>query len=189
MDQSQSGVDQKKGLPAWVVPVALVLVGLAVYSMAAKSRQPKAGVADEGGRSGQATLRMPDLDGSTFDLSEHTGKVVMVNLFATWCPPCRAETPDLVRLAESYRSKGLVVVGVSLDSDGPDKVRQFVRDYGIGYPILMPDSSSTTSFQIDGIPIPTTYLLDRQGRVAKKYVGAATEDVFRADVDRLLAEG
>ncbi|BCW99171.1 MAG: hypothetical protein KatS3mg024_1998 [Armatimonadota bacterium] len=188
MEEQQTGRSEKR-TPGWLVPALLVAVGVVVYAAVGRMQQTSEGVVDAGSRSGDTRLVMNDLDGGRFDLAEHRGKVVLVNLFATWCPPCRAETPDLVALARDYESKGVVVVGVSLDTEGPDVVRRFVREYGIPYPVLMPSGDSETSFQINGIPIPTTYLLDREGRIAKKYVGKVSGSVFRSDVDALLAEG
>ncbi len=188
MDAQETGRTGGR-LPGWLVPAALVAVGVVIYAAAGRMQQSSEPMAPAASRGGAERLVMDDLDGRRFDLSEHRGSVVMVNLFATWCPPCRAETPDLVALAKDYEAKGVVVVGVSLDSEGPDVVRRFVREFGIPYPVLMPRGDYDTTFQINGIPIPTTYLLDREGRVAKKYVGKVSGSVFRADVDALLAEG
>jgi len=187
MAEQESGRSPGR-LPAWLVPAALVAAGVVLYAVVGRIQQAPEGVASPGSREAGARLVMDDLDGRRFDLSEHRGKVVLVNLFATWCPPCRAETPDLVALAKEYESKGVVVVGVSLDTEGPEVVRKFVRDFEIPYPVLMPSGGSETSFQINGIPIPTTYLVDREGRVAKKYVGKVPGSVFRADVEAVLSE-
>jgi len=128
---------------------------------------------------------MPDLVQGTWKLSDHRGKVVLVNFWASWCPPCREETPGFVRLAAEYQSRGLDVAGVSMDdSDAP--VRQFVKSYRVTYPVLLPQANSPLLAAIDSLP--TTFLVDREGRIAKNYVGAVSAAVVKADVDRLLAE-
>ncbi len=128
---------------------------------------------------------MRDLDGGSWRLADHRGRVVLVNFWASWCPPCREETPGFVRLAAEYRDRGLDVAGVTMDdSDAP--VRQFVRSYRVPYPVLLPPANSPLLAAIDSLP--TTFLVDRQGRIAKNYVGAVSESVVKADVERLLAE-
>ncbi len=130
-------------------------------------------------------LKLPDLNGNEWRLSTHRGEVVLINFWATWCPPCRYETPSLIDIYRDYRSKGFTAVGISLDEDGPDVVRQFVRKYNIPYPILLPGDSAVGA----GIQsLPTTLLIDRKGRAAKVYQGMVYEDQLRRDVERLLAE-
>lgn len=127
-----------------------------------------------------------DLNGHSWRLSDHRGEVVLLNFWATWCPPCREETPDLVRLAKSYPENKLDIVGVSMDEGRPAAVRQFVAAYKIPYVVSMAGDDFPLASGLQGIP--TTLLIDREGRIAKKYVGATSERAFRADVDALLRE-
>ncbi len=130
-------------------------------------------------------IAMPDLNGATWNLSARRGRVTLVNFWASWCPPCRQETPGLVRMANDYRSRGFDVAGISMDdSDAP--VRRFVQTYHVPYPILLPPANSPLASAIQSLP--TTFLIDRQGRVAKVYDGAVGEGELRSDIDRLLAE-
>jgi len=131
-------------------------------------------------------LTLPQLDGSTWRLSDHRGQIVLVNYWATWCEPCRQETPGLVKLAHDYQPKGLAIVGVSMDEDRPATVREFAKYFRIPYPVLMGTSFQPFASNVEALP--TTILVDTQGRAAKTYVGAVRESVFRADVDHLLAE-
>jgi hypothetical protein len=89
-------------------------------------------------------------------------------------------------LARDYRYKGLSIVGVSMDEGGKPAVESFLREFHLPYPVLMPNLASRSVPAIDALP--TTVLVDRSGRAAKSYIGAVRETVFRADVDRLLAE-
>ena len=109
-----------------------------------------------------------------------------MNYWATWCPPCRQETPALVRVANELRPRGLEVVGISLDGGGPGVVRDFVKSYDVPYPMLMAADEPDVAQGVDSIPL--TLLLDRRGRLAKSYVGAVRESALRADIEQLLAE-
>jgi cytochrome c biogenesis protein CcmG/thiol:disulfide interchange protein DsbE len=128
---------------------------------------------------------MPDLANRIWKLSDHRGRVVLVNFWASWCPPCRDETPGFVKLAAEYRNRAFDMAGVSMDdSDAP--VRQFVKSYRVPYPVLLPQAETPLLAAIESLP--STFLVDREGRIATHYVGEVSEAAVRADVDRLLAE-
>ena len=116
-------------------------------------------------------LQLTTMDGRAWRLGEQRGEVVLVNLWATWCGPCREETPGLERLSEEFAGRGLRVVGVSLDggADRMELVRQFTAAYGVTYPLAMADPLSQLDQAIEGVP--TTLLFDREGRLAATYVG------------------
>lgn len=110
-----------------------------------------------------------DLDGKTLSTADWKGKVVLVNFWATWCGPCRAEIPDLVALQNKYRDQ-LLVVGISEDEGPVDGVRKFAEQYKVNYPIAM--TSPEVEKQFPGIvALPTTFFLDKDGRIAQKHVG------------------
>ena len=146
----------------------------------------KAGIRDVKNRTRMADLAFPQLNGGAWRLSDHRGEVVLINYWASWCAPCRQETPGLIALARDYRYKGLSIVGISMDEGGKPAVESFLREFHMPYPVLMPDLASPSTPAIEALP--TTVLVDRNGRAAKSYVGAVRESVFRADVDHLLAE-
>jgi cytochrome c biogenesis protein CcmG/thiol:disulfide interchange protein DsbE len=133
-----------------------------------------------------ADLVLPQLNGGSWRLSDHRGQVVLINYWASWCAPCRQETPGLIDLARDYRYKGLSIVGVSMDEGGKTAVQSFLSEFHVPYPVLMPDLALPSVPAVDALP--TTVLVDRDGRAAKSYIGAVRESLFRADVDRLLAE-
>jgi thiol-disulfide isomerase/thioredoxin len=113
-----------------------------------------------------------DLDGRELSSASLRGKVVILNFWATWCPPCRAEIPDLVALQEKYRDH-LVVIGVSEDEAGPEIVRQFATQHKINYPIVMMTPELEKMFP--GISaLPTSFILDRDSRIVQKHVGMLT---------------
>ena len=130
-------------------------------------------------------IRMQALDGDVWSLSDHHGKVIVLNFWATWCEPCRTEKPMLNRMAEELADEGLLIAGISLDDGNTELVQKFVDEYKIGYTILMAAPDSPWA-QIDNLP--TTILIDKNGRMAEKYVGAVPEDELRKDLEALLNE-
>jgi cytochrome c biogenesis protein CcmG, thiol:disulfide interchange protein DsbE len=137
-------------------------------------------------RKAMPPLVLPLLDGGTWRLEEHRGQVIVVNYWASWCAPCWEETPMLMKLFREDSANGLAVVGVAMDESGTDKVRAFVARFRVNYPIALPQPMSQMVYGLGGLP--TTILVDRQGRVAKIYSGAMRERDLRADINILLAE-
>ena len=128
-------------------------------------------------------VTMQTIDGRTLSAADWKGKVVIVNFWATWCPPCRAEIPDLIKLQDKYRDR-LQIIGVSEDEDGPEVVRKFVAEYGINYPIVMSTPEVKTAFS--GIyALPTSFIVDRGLHVVQKHVGLLHPDVTEAETRTL----
>ena len=110
------------------------------------------------------------LEGKTVAMKDLGNKVVIVDFWATWCGPCREEIPHLNELYSELKGKGLEIVGISMDTDGTDGVKDFAREFRIQYPIVMGDEKVAESFG-GIIGLPTTFVIDRNGRIAKKYIG------------------
>ncbi len=103
------------------------------------------------------------LAGDTVSIAGQRGKVVLLNVWATWCHPCRDEIPELQGIHEKYRARGLELVGVSVDTDGADEtIREFMRDYSMTYPVWR-DPGERVSAQFHIVGVPTTFLIDREG--------------------------
>jgi len=116
----------------------------------------------------QATM----LDGTPFDLSAERGKkVVFLNLWATWCGPCRFEIPELEKMHAKYAPRGFEVVGVSLDEDGAAAVKSFAKEQPIGYPIAL-DPSGRIANVVQTTVLPTSLLIDRSGKIVWRRIGA-----------------
>ena len=127
-------------------------------------------------------VSMKTLDGQTISTADWRGKVTIVNFWATWCPPCRAEIPDLLALQEKYRGQ-VQIIGISQDEDPPAVVQQFADRFHINYPIVMSTPEIEKAFP--GIyALPTSFIVDREGRVVQKHVGllnpAITEQEARS---------
>ena len=144
----------------------------------------------ETGKQGQAADAAPDfalpgVDGQTVRLSDYKGTVVILDFWATWCPPCRAEIPHFVALYEKYQSKGLAIIGVALDAQGASVVAPFAKENGIQYTLAIGDDKVAQAY--GGIRgIPTTFVIDRQGKIVQKYVGYRDPQVFESAIEPLL---
>jgi peroxiredoxin len=133
------------------------------------------------------SFTLQDLSGNKVSLSDFKGKVVILDFWATWCPPCVMEIPHFVELYDQYKAQGFTMVGISLDRGGIGAVEAFVRKYKVNYPILMTDGRVDRVY--GGIKyIPTTFVIDAAGNIRQKYVGYKDKAVFEADIKALLAE-
>ena len=114
---------------------------------------------------------MKDLQGNTLDLSAFQGKVLVLNFWATWCPPCRAEIPDLIAARKELGPKGLEIIGVSVDQMSAAKLREWVSNVGISYPVALADSKIVEDYR-PGEYIPATIVIDKKGRIRYRHTGA-----------------
>jgi peroxiredoxin len=163
--------------------VSLISVFLIVFSLLGCQQNAVTGSAKSLGMAPDFTLN--DLNGRPFSFSETRGKVVILDFWATWCPPCREEIPHFVALYRDYRGKGLEIVGVSLDQGGANAVKPFVKANGINYPVVIGNRKVTADY--GGIRgIPTTFIIDRKGRIAEKFVGYRDKAVFEKAIKKLL---
>jgi cytochrome c biogenesis protein CcmG, thiol:disulfide interchange protein DsbE len=111
------------------------------------------------------------LDGSKFELNARKGKVVLLNLWATWCGPCRYEIPELQAIHDKYTSRGFEVVGVSVDESGVESVRDFVKEHEMRYPVVL-DAEGKLANVFQTSVLPTSVLIDKTGKIVWKKYGA-----------------
>ena len=119
------------------------------------------------------------------EIEQHKGKVVVLNFFATWCMPCRAEVPGLVKLRKHYSVDEVAILGISLD-ENPALVPPFVSEYGINYPVKMASRDVLRMFSIRSVPHNTVY--DTMGRLVVNQPGFIAEEDFKRAIDRLLEQ-
>jgi peroxiredoxin len=128
---------------------------------------------------------LKDAEGKTVHLSEYRGKVVLLDFWATWCDPCRLEIPWFIDLQRKNKDKGFEVLGVSMDDEGWEVVKPFMRDVGVNYRILIGNDQTTEMYGgVDALP--TTFVIDRQGKIAAVHVGLTSRKAFEDDVAQLL---
>ncbi len=138
-----------------------------------------------------AEFSLIDLDGKTVKLSDYKGKVVILDFWATWCPPCVKEIPHFNELNKKYSSKGLVVLGVSVDKDGAAAVLKFKKKSAIDYRVALVNDATYKAYQ-NYLPkdeqggIPFTFIIDKQGVIREHYVGYRSMEVFEGAIKDLL---
>lgn len=124
-----------------------------------------------------------DSDGKIKSIKDFKGKVVILDFWATWCPPCRAEIPHFVELSSEFGDKDFVMLGVSVDQ-GTEVVEKFVKSYKMNYlqVVVKPDVVSAYGVQ----PIPTTFVLNKEGKIVNRFVGYRDKEVFEEELKKLL---
>ena len=136
-----------------------------------------------------ADFELVNLEGKKVTLADYKGKTVMLNFWATWCPPCKKEIPDFINMYSKYKEKGLVFVGIAGFKENIDKIKTFVKEKGINYPILFvePDAIKPLTESYGGIRgIPSTFLIDKEGIIRSKWVGSRTEEQFMEEISKYI---
>ena len=160
---------------------------LGVGGCASRSVSAQNSSAKPGERKTAPDFSLKDGDGRTVHLTDYRGKVVVLDFWATTCEPCKVEIPWLMEFERAKRDRGFAVLGVSMD-DGWNVVKPFLKELGVNYRVVLGDDK--TADQFGGIDaIPTTFLLDRQGRVYKAHVGLTSKKEFNDEIETLLTDG
>jgi peroxiredoxin len=130
-------------------------------------------------------LTFKDLQGKPFALSDTKGKVVLLDFWATWCPPCRKEIPGFIELYNTYRSRGLVVIGVSMDDSARD-VKRFSKQLKMSYPVLMGAGRDDLEPAFGPLPLPTSFVIARDGRICAQHDGLTPKEQVEREIAALL---
>ena len=205
----------------WNLPLSYAVIGGAVLPLLVSCGEPRLEVAEKGEEKGEVRraaapeLSLKCLDGETIRLSDYRGKVLVVNFWATWCPPCIAEIPHFVDLHRDYKDRGVQVVGVSMDFNAdPDDIQEFCREAGMDYPVAqVKDYSEVKKIDriwsaVKGIPtvgglgegepkmgdgsvlmMPTTFIIDQDGYIFRKHVGPRERKDLEPEFQMLLKRG
>ena len=130
-------------------------------------------------------FRLKDLQGRLVSLNDYKGKVILLNFWATWCAPCRAETPELVKWQKLYQSRGLQILAVTFPPYKLNAVRQFVRKFRVNYPTLFATTEISKSYEVGDV-LPLTVILDRDGRIRDRILGILEPEEFEEKIKPLL---
>jgi peroxiredoxin len=150
----------------WIAGAVIAAIVLAVY-FRGSSATPSGPAALAGQPA--PSFAVPQLSGGSSELVQHRGRIVVMNLWATWCPPCRAEMPDLQRLYETYKNRNVDVLGVD-QGESAVRVAAFAKSLGIHYPILL-DHNQQYGRVYAALGLPTTVIVDPQGVVSRAFDG------------------
>lgn len=132
-----------------------------------------------------ATSTWTMLDGRRASPADYGGKVLVLDFWATYCPPCREETPHLIELQRRYGERGLQIVGLNVGGeDDRPKVSGFVQEFGIQYPLGYPDDAMNELYFADNDAIPQTYIFDRRGRLLKRFIGY--DSTMPAELEKVI---
>jgi len=131
-------------------------------------------------------LELRGVEGRALRLSDYKGKVVLLNFWATWCAPCRAEMPDLVKWQREYKSKGLQVIGVTYPPEELAEVREFIESVRVNYPIALGDGQTKAMFD-EGETLPVTVIIDKKGMIREVIRGIIFPEEFEQKVKPLLS--
>lgn len=174
----------KQGLGLGAIALAAAAAGLGLSLWMGHSPPPQSPAGERASvhagleiGSPRPGFTLPDLDGQPRSIDEWDGKVLLVNFWATWCPPCKKEIPAFIRLQERYGDAGLQVIGIAIDQ--ADLVRDFAAAMGVNYPLLvggMGGAEVTEAWGNRFGTLPYSVLVDRQGRVAATRLGELTEE-------------
>jgi len=129
---------------------------------------------------------LPNVDGEMISLSDFKGNVIILDFFATWCPHCRKELPGFIELHEAYGDKGLAVIGIA--SVSAEEAKDCVDEFDINFPVLIDDNESVSDLYGPVDSIPTTFLVDKKGKIVKIYEGFTGKDDFENDLKELLEQ-
>ena len=178
---------------AMISSIPLLLFATVFGSTA--QRTTRAAVQPTKDRQAAPSFRLANASGKLAQLADFRGKPVLLNLWATECGGCRAELPTFIQLDKTYKDKGLVVIGVSMDimyenlkgaEEGWARVKPFVKARGMEYQILMDDGAVEKGFKVNALP--ATYLIDRRGRIAATYIGVVDPANLEGNIKKIMSE-
>ncbi len=154
-----------------IIAAALLMFTMAAHSQSSAQQPPP--------------LRLKSIQGRALSLSDYRGKIVLLNFWATWCPPCRAEMPDLVRMQREYGARGLQVIGITYPPQTLREVRRFVREFKVNYPVALGTKETKALFD-ESETLPVTIVIDREGNIRERIEGILLAEEFEQKIKPLL---
>ena len=168
-----------------------ILIGMALLLIMSASHPPKLEAAaeeacDANGKLANLDFTLKDINGKDVVLSAYKGKVILLDFWATWCPPCKIEIPGFIELYNKYRSRGFVVLGVSMD-DSTSGVKPFAQKLKMNYPVLIGTGRDDVDQAFGPLPgLPTSFIIGRDGKICGQHTGFAPKEQFEREIKALL---
>ena len=163
----------------------IAVAGLILLAGACSSSKPVAAAKAVGTRKPAPDFALSDAQGKSMRLADFKGKVVLLDFWATWCGPCKIEIPWFIEFQRQYKDRGFSVIGVSMDEDGWQAVRPFVERVKMNYPVVLGNDQTAAAF--GGVEVlPTTFIIDREGRIVASHEGLTSKAEFENAIKELL---
>jgi peroxiredoxin len=164
--------------------LAVLLLSGLEFSCTSSTKQPPT-AASQSDSKVAANFTLKDAAGADIKLADYKGKVVLLNFWATWCGPCKVEIPWFIEFNKTYKDRGFVVLGVSMDDDGWKSVKPYVAEKKVDYPVVIGNDDLGKLYGgIDSLP--TTFLIDRSGKIAFVHMGLEGKDTYQKEILSLL---
>ncbi|MBA3976242.1 MAG: alkyl hydroperoxide reductase [Candidatus Solibacter sp.] len=171
-------------------PVLITLTAALAFALAGCNNAPAgtaagADLKPSAKRNVAPDFELTDADGRKVKLSDYKGKVVLLNFWATWCGPCKLEIPWFVEFEKTYKDKGFAVLGVSMDEEGWQIVKPYIQDKQVNYRVMV--ATEEVAQKYGGVEaLPTTFMIDRQGRIASTHIGLVSKKDYADEIAQLL---
>lgn len=161
------------------------LLAVVLAGCSSSTDRVQAAVKPDGRRKPAPDFVLKDLNGNTAKLSDYRGKIVLLNFWATWCGPCKIEIPWFIEFEQSFKDRNFAVLGISMDDDGWESVKPYVEQRKINYRVMI--GTEEISQQYGGVDsLPTTFILDRDGRIAAVHIGLVGKGEYQNEILNLL---
>jgi len=167
---------------ARIVTGLALLVGIALQPLRSQAAEA---ICSADAKAANLDFTLKDIHGKPFALSDYKGKVVLLDFWATWCPPCRKEIPGFNELYNNYRSRGFAVIGVSMDESTSD-IKRFAKRFKMNYPILMGAGREDLEPAFGSLALPMAFVISRDGRICAKHEGFTPKEQFEREIDSLF---
>jgi len=178
----------RKALPLVLLGLGFILIATSIYFIL-RDTEPQLQVSTVPAKVNFPTpdLTLNDIEGNPHSLTDYRGQVVLVNLWATWCPPCKAEMPTLQTFYDKYKEQDFIIIAIN-DGDPTSDVLQFVKDYELTFPVWLDPTYIATEKAFNTLNLPTSFVIDRSGGIQLTWVGAISAETLEKYVTPLITE-